>query len=314
MNAEEDLVREPESAAPGAVLAAARATEKLSVAEVARHLKLSVAQVEALETGEFERLPGPVFVRGFVRNYARLLKLDPEDLLRGVEPELVTQPSSPETPPSKDIPFPPPPPRRWPALALLALLVVLVLAVHEFYWSGQPMAPAGLTAPTPMPAPTAEAKREIAPTAAVPVSTDPGPVLQVPAVPDRQKVQEAASPAPTAALKEPPAPTAALKEPPAPIAALNEAPSPVSADMPAVAGHGVVRLQFDDESWVEIRDRGGNTIFSQLNARGTEKRVSGEPPLTLVIGNAHGVRVSFNNRPVDLARHTKVDVARFVLE
>ncbi len=64
--------------APGAALAAAREALNLSVAEVARQLKLSVSQIEALEAGAYEKLPGPVFVRGFIRNYARLLRLDPE--------------------------------------------------------------------------------------------------------------------------------------------------------------------------------------------------------------------------------------------
>jgi cytoskeleton protein RodZ len=42
--------------------------------------------------------------------------------------------------------------------------------------------------------------------------------------------------------------------------------------------------------------------------------VSGLPPLSLVVGNAAGVRLLLNNRPVDLAPHIKVDVARLTLE
>jgi cytoskeleton protein RodZ len=73
--------------APGAALSAARTAQNLSLIDVARQLKLSVNQVAALEAGEFERLPGPVFVRGFVRNYARLLKLDPERILDLIVPD-----------------------------------------------------------------------------------------------------------------------------------------------------------------------------------------------------------------------------------
>jgi histidyl-tRNA synthetase len=48
---------------------------------VAQQLKLSPRQVRALETDDFTRLPGRTFVRGFVRNYARLVALDPELVL-----------------------------------------------------------------------------------------------------------------------------------------------------------------------------------------------------------------------------------------
>jgi cytoskeleton protein RodZ len=71
---------------------------------------------------------------------------------------------------------------------------------------------------------------------------------------------------------------------------------------------------FSRESWVEIRDRQGRTIFSQLNPAGTAQAVSGQPPLRLVVGNATGVRMLYNDRTVDLAPYTQVDVARLTLE
>ncbi len=44
------------------------------------------------------------------------------------------------------------------------------------------------------------------------------------------------------------------------------------------------------------------------------QEVSGLPPLSVVVGNAHGVKMTYGDQPVDLARHTKIDVARLVLE
>ncbi len=52
----------------GRQLAAARESSGFSIADIARQLKLSPWQVEAMEAGNYERLPGAVFVRGFVRN------------------------------------------------------------------------------------------------------------------------------------------------------------------------------------------------------------------------------------------------------
>ena len=98
-----------------------------------------------------------------------------------------------------------------------------------------------------------------------------------------------------------------------------EAPAAMSAPATGAAaqrgpGEQIVRLSFARESWVEIRDRSGRKIFSQMNAPGTEQTVSGLPPLQLVVGNANGVEVTHNEQPVNLGPHTKVNVARLTLE
>ena len=77
---------------------------------------------------------------------------------------------------------------------------------------------------------------------------------------------------------------------------------------------GVIRLVFDEESWVEIIDRNGEVILSILGEQGTTRTVSGEPPLLVVVGNSAGVKLSYNDQPVDLAPHTRADVARLTLE
>ena len=71
----------------GKVLAEARERLGLSVAEVARQLRLSPRQIEALEADDHASLPGKTFLRGFLRNYAKLLQLDPEPLLALCQPE-----------------------------------------------------------------------------------------------------------------------------------------------------------------------------------------------------------------------------------
>src|SRR5436305_10340370 len=65
----------------GEALASARQSRGLALAEVAQQLKFAQRHLEALEEERFDALPGGTFVRGMVRNYARLLHLDPEPLL-----------------------------------------------------------------------------------------------------------------------------------------------------------------------------------------------------------------------------------------
>lgn len=282
--------------APGAALAAARQAQNLSVADVAHQLKLSMSQIEALEAGAFAKLPGPIFVRGFIRNYARLLKLDPEALLRSIEPGMPSPPPSAEAPPSRDIPFPPAETRRWPWYALAVLLLIGVLAAYEFYWNEPEF--------TVLKPPPAAEVVATGPTAASPVTTasEPAPAMSGPT--------EAGSTAYAVSTLTQGAKTA---DKTMPVLQPVTAAAPDGDRLPQ-PGERSLQFVFDKESWVEIRDGSGKIIFSQLNQSGSKRRLYGKPPLSVIVGNAHGVRLTYNNAPVDLERHTKVDVARFTLE
>lgn len=280
-----DTDNRPAAEAPGAAFAAARQAQNLSVADAARQLKLSVSQIEALEADDFEKLPGTIFVRGFIRNYARLLKLDADALLRAADLALPSSPlTKKEAPPSRDIPFPTAQPRRGPWYAIALVLLLGGLTAFEFFWN------------------------------------EPESAVSKTVTPPATAVQKTEPPAPAEAPGSDPAKAAE-----APVAAL--AADKVVADAPSAAqvaaaeggrqpqpGERPLRLVFKKESWVEIRDRSGKIVFSQLNPAGSEKRIYGAPPMSVVIGNAHGVQLTYNDQPVDLALHTKVDVARFTLE
>jgi cytoskeleton protein RodZ len=289
-------------AAPGARLSEARQAQGLATADVARRLKLSIGQVEALEAGRYHDLPGAIFVRGFIRNYAKLVRLDPGELLQAVADSLPQATPRPEMPPSPNIPFPTATTRRWPRLtAGAAVVVVGLLAVYEFAGNESPQ------------------------TVATSPAGDAPPAKALPA----KKSAPAQSPSPAAAARP-----GAPRNPPEATAPIARHASPVVPDAPAAPAPSAqaiapqpqeltgmatgeareVRFVFDEESWVEVRDRNDTVIFYQLNASGTTRRVSGLPPLTIVVGNAHGVRMTYAGQPVDLARHTKIDVARLTLE
>ena len=68
----------------GQQLQSAREKRGMSVADVSRQLRMSVRQVEALEAGDFDKLPAGTFLRGFIRNYAKLVLIEAEPLLHGL--------------------------------------------------------------------------------------------------------------------------------------------------------------------------------------------------------------------------------------
>ena len=123
----------PVAPAPG-VLAAARNAAGMTLADAARNLKLSPWQVEALESGDYARLPGPVFVRGFIRNYARLLKIDAAPLLAEIASQAAAeQPVEPAVVASESIPFPGQQSFNWRPYAIAGTVIVALLAGYEFF-------------------------------------------------------------------------------------------------------------------------------------------------------------------------------------
>jgi cytoskeleton protein RodZ len=75
-----------------------------------------------------------------------------------------------------------------------------------------------------------------------------------------------------------------------------------------------LKLIFAQPSWVEIRDRSGQIIFSQLNPAGSERDIEGQPPFALVVGNASNVTVKYKGQVVELSQRSKDDVARLNLD
>jgi cytoskeleton protein RodZ len=269
----------PEDAGAGATLARARQALGLSVADVALQLKFAARQIEALEQGRYQELPAGTFARGMVRAYARLLKLDPEPLVGQVAPH-VTVPDNAVAAAvvRRSIPIVDSARRTNLIYAGLSLGLVAVIAAVALEWNRERSRAARMTF-----IPAAQAPQE---------GTQEAP--QKAAQPAGGTVQPASPAALPAQVAE---------------ASSNARPAPVPAD----GLHRIV-LRFERESWVEVRGAGGKLLTSELNRAGTERMVDGRPPFSLIVGNAQHVRVSYDDRPVDLAPHVKVEVARFTLE
>lgn len=136
-----------------------------------------------------------------------------------------------------------------------------------------------------------------------------GEWLLRPAPPPKSAATRLALPAPPAREASAPAPAALSAPPAAPIA-----PAAAPGTVETVVMAQRIELDFDRESWVEIRDAEGRVVFSQLNRPGTRREVEGVGPFSIVIGNAHGVKLRYNDSDVDLMPYTRTDVARLTLK
>lgn len=276
----------PESAEPapaptvGGLLRAAREAKGIVIADAARQLKLGVRQLEALEADDFGKLPGPTFVRGFIRNYAKLLHADPQPMLDAYQSTGPRLPAQVIASQNDQISFTENPknhPLRY-GLILAGALLLAGYALHE--WS--PLS-VGRKAAT--------------------VAEEATPLL-LPR-PEAAPLPKPAGPAPRAAEAPAAGPAAAVTAPAVPAV---PAPQAAPQDLPSLV------LAFSGDSWVEVRDRDGRIIFSQLNLANTQQTVQGNPPFDLVIGNAPAVKLSYKGRPVDLTAFTRAEVARIKLD
>ena len=319
-------VSEPFDALPsaGAQLRAAREAAQLTVDDVAHQLKLARRQVLAIENDDFDLLPGPTFVRGFIRNYARLLRIDAEPVLEAgnlIAPS--TAPMQQLAPTMGELPLETGSGLAWTRWLIpsgLALVLIAGIAYYEFF--GVPtsnkkphkeMAEAVVAAPATSPEPAAQPSAE-------PAAQPPGaPGVQPPNI---QPPNAAAVQAPSAAVIQPPGapairpPNVVAAQPPSQPAAnpspqAAPGPQPTGSGQNAAATTGRIDLEFAAPSWVEVRDARGEILVSRtLSAKET---LTGVLPLTLRIGNAGAVRLQFDGNPVDLAPHTRLEIARLTL-
>jgi cytoskeleton protein RodZ len=273
----------------GQILKQAREKAGLTVEDAAAQLRISSNQVRALESGDSGALPISVFARGFVRNYAKLLKINAQPLLQAYSPQLAEPGKEQIIPPSKNITVGRER-RTWLlyALASIALIIALggwVAYMDYFASRGEKEVPA---TPPEVPAPAA-------------AEVQPGEALNA------AQIEMAV---PVAETNQPPMPE--VLPPPAVIAPSPAAAAPVVAA--PVTAKSTIRLVFSEPSWVGVRDGEGKDIFNKTVPAGDSAVIDGVPPLKVTIGNAKGVQATFNDKPVDLAPHTAANVTRMVLE
>lgn len=298
-----------EAAAPptaGAILAQAREAAGLTLDDVAMQLKLAPRQVKAIERDDYASLPGRTFVRGFVRNYARLLKLDVDATLAALPGEGATaaldRPSLAATTRAiGELPTERAPRAgtgRW-AIPLVLAAIVAIAALYEF---SRPPAPAAPAAPAPA-NPPAQATEP--PASAAPAGTPPTaePVTTSTPLPNPVTAGDAAASAPPAA--QPAAPSATVQPSPA---------TPAPAAAPAAASGNQLALRFRGTSWVEVRDRTGSVVLSMTGNDGAAREIAVSPPGEIVVGNAAGVEASWRGKPLDIAAQARQNVARVRLD
>lgn len=323
-----ETVEHIEELTAGRRLQAAREEHNMQRSEVARWLKLDEKYIRAIEEDDEEHLPGPVFIAGYIRNYAKLVHLSPDQLVQEF-----TKTHEPETPKIDTLPEPVPGrmgkvaeslPKHFSIAAnshpanvkRFALLSAGILVIGVVSW---------------IVAITGDDQAEIAALDETPlVTTPPGsgvqPQAPIEPVADQtaafSQLPQSAKPAteqsePKTAEAKPEQITIPLelkkleRSDPGVVSTLDERGLSTYADLPKEN----IEVRFTADSWLEVRDATGKRLIRSLGLAGATKEVEGVAPFQVLIGYGPGVELDYNGEPYDFSKYQgRQDVARFTLE
>jgi cytoskeleton protein RodZ len=295
----EGVAAQPASGAPGPQLKAEREKRGMSLQKAADELHLDAWVIEALESGDYQRIGATVYAKGHLKRYAGLLGLPAAAIMAGYETRAPAAPAVTLTSQSARMAGATHEPQMSnlsPGKALGAV-VGLIVVVGIFWWRPWHQRVGAQTA-----VPTAAAN----PVAAPPAATEPeSAAASLPAV-DSPK----ASPA---MVRD----NSRVSSSAAPIATAVPASmtTPVSDANPATqpgAGRARLRLSFSAASWVEVHDATGKSVFAGNGAANSVKSIAGAAPMRVYLGAGSGVALEINDRAVAIGpQFFAGDVARF---
>lgn len=350
MEADQDKVSETPrqgSIGPGERLQAARIKKGLTLEDVANRMHLSTSILQAIEENNFDEITAPIFVKGYLRAYARIVTLNEDEMITQYL-DLYSEEDPPISSTSNMVPELSSADTRikWTTYFVVILLAVLLAA---WWWNKQQnqVAPLSLDVPS-----TAEV--EVSASEAV-VDSDIQAGSENPAV---EPMVEQEPPAPSAVgsaaestvsaagtvdnaeAEENPAevdtaglavePTAAMESPanevvedeaaaaPAELTTTPDAAPAVEAPVAvagtrqlpnalAPVGSDRLRIVVHADTWADVKDANNYQLVYDLLRADTTVELSGQAPFTVFLGNGHGVEIEFNGEPIGFSTRIRND-------
>lgn len=283
---------------PGRRLREARSALRLSRQEVARELRLKPELITALEEDDVASLPAPIYVTGYLKNYARLLRIPSEPLIECYQhfqveaPGIVSEIVRPHDGYGARRAV------RWVSIALFILLLagfVSWLQKQDFAWLGTTTSQDAVISeqgPAELPA---------APAEAVEPAGNSGEPAAIPVEPPVD---------PTSGVSPSPVTESAIQ---APIVAEPE-PQPVeSAAKQTAAFPDRLVLRTTDDCWAEVTDAQGRRLVYDLLPGGAVRDERGTAPFRVFLGNASAVSMELNGHAYDFSEYVRGNLARFTV-
>lgn len=280
----------PKRILPGRRLRAARELTHMTLAEIANHLRLDPQLINSLEEDKYDDLPGDAYVCGYLRSYARMLKLpENEIVLAFTQGQDITAALIPENVNVLPVRHPY---KRLLQLGIILILMLLLTAgflwvaeqLHIFEFNKTATTHSVDVAPTGM-----QQQPVIINTPSSAATPDTTPVENSALVPTIQTAPDTVTE--------------------------DKASSDESLSGPkSAAGRFILlRLKYQADSWTDVQDARGNQIIYRLVTKNSVLTLRGEPPLRVLLGYAKAVEISYQGKPFDFSEYVKDDVAMFTI-
>ncbi len=317
----------PTGVGPGERLQSARIQQGLSLEDVSERMHLSPNILEAIEDNNFEEITAPIFVKGYLRAYARIVSLDEDDMIQQYMDYY-----SEEDPPISSVSNVAPELSvadariRWTTYLVILVLVALL---GVWWWNKENSEETAISLDSqPADTPAVEqAASEVATSNIEAVSengvTEPEDTPVIEPVTEAETLETAAAAAEPAPEPEPmTAPeTAAVEEPvveePEELVETGTMAAATEVDTPAeaVSGGGLIAPSGSDklfivvnaDTWADIKDANDyQMVYDLLRADETLELV-GAAPFSVFLGNGHGVELRFNDEEIDFSNRIRDD-------
>lgn len=309
----------------------------LSVEQAAETLCLTVSTIKALENEEFNKLPEPPYMRGYLRNYARFADKDPAHIIeiyhqqagikKHAEDELTVTASSSY---NNKAPTPVLTPTRFRFALITALLLLLILlsmipAVRQWAtntWNNFAEKSTAVEAPTTrgLPSlvgnlPLSNDETEAATTNSENTDpdntntsgTDEGSTVENT---DSDKQSDTDGNQEDDNTQQGEDGTDSLDD------TNTSSDTETATDDATVKGNGDTHLKlvFTDKVWLRIRNSTGKTLYESVNPAGVTKELKLNSPLKFKVGNANHLKLFVDGDEMDITEYTRGSVATFGIE
>lgn len=301
---------------PGQLLRLQREKIGLSAEDIAKRIHLDIKIIEAIEADSEDDLPSAIYVRGYLRSYAKTIDVDADKVIELYNnatpptlPDILPEVKPPTQVSSNDKPV-----KAFTYLLTLGLVLLLLIWYQSnFVVEVNTEKEEDINANS-----TAEIND---------VDIDYEVIIhdntswQSPNVSQEETLQPKPEPEPEqepAEILETTEENGLLK-----LQSFNEEQTIEISTIESIefeayeeaitTGNDTIVMKLSDDSWIEILDKDNNKTFFDLAKAGKTYTLKGNAPFEVLLGFAEGVNLTFNEGTVDFKSHIKNGIARFTL-